>query len=68
VGAPSRYVDRRRNFDDRSPSIGQIRLVLEDHGIPYADNSVNRETWQQDKMVYENFPFNQGLCCVGVLV
>jgi hypothetical protein len=37
----------------------QIRLVLEDHGIPYAEKTFNRDTWAQDKLVYTRYPFSQ---------
>jgi hypothetical protein len=33
--------------------------VLEDHGVPYVQTSI-KETWAQDKMDYEKYPFNQG--------
>jgi hypothetical protein len=33
--------------------------VLEDHGVPYVQKSI-KETWAQDKMDYEKYPFNQG--------
>jgi hypothetical protein len=43
----------------RSPTILQIRLVLEDLGIPYAEKAANYDTWEEDKLVYTKYPFSQ---------